>query len=369
MSALARNSQGFVAGSMIGTLGGLIGLGGAEFRLPVLVGVFRFGSLEAVILNKAMSLVVVAAALLFRGGTIAPGTLANHLDVVLNLLAGSLVGAWWAAGHAITLPRQWLNRIILVLLVGLALVMLSEAWAGVHEGSTPLFEAGALLWMAGLIAGLGIGMVAALLGVAGGELLIPVIVLLYGLDIKLAGSLSLMVSLPTMIVGFARYSRADAFKVLREEKLLMRWMVAGSILGAVHEGSTPLFEAGALLWMAGLIAGLGIGMVAALLGVAGGELLIPVIVLLYGLDIKLAGSLSLMVSLPTMIVGFARYSRADAFKVLREEKLLMRWMVAGSILGAALGGLLLGLVPTGWLLGLLGVVLLVSAIKTFQHAH
>ena len=30
---------------------------------------------------------------------------------------------------------------------------------------------------------------------------------------------------------------------------------------------------------------------------------------------------------------------------------------------------LLGLVPTGWLLGLLGVVLLVSAIKTFQHAH
>jgi uncharacterized membrane protein YfcA len=137
----------------------------------------------------------------------------------------------------------------------------------------------------------------------------------------------------------------------------------------VHEGSTPLFEAGALLWMAGLIAGLGIGMVAALLGVAGGELLIPVIVLLYGLDIKLAGSLSLMVSLPTMIVGFARYSRADAFKVLREEKLLMRWMVAGSILGAALGGLLLGLVPTGWLLGLLGVVLLVSAIKTFQHAH
>lgn len=182
MSTPARNGQGFVAGSLIGTLGGLIGLGGAEFRLPVLVGVFRFNTLEAVILNKAMSLVVVAAALLFRGGTIAPGTLANHLDVVLNLLAGSLVGAWWAAGHAITLSRQWLNRIIMVLLVGLALVMLSEAWAGVHEGSTPLFEAGPLRFVAGLVAGLGIGMVAALLGVAGGELLIPVIVLLYGVN-------------------------------------------------------------------------------------------------------------------------------------------------------------------------------------------
>jgi uncharacterized membrane protein YfcA len=38
-------------------------------------------------------------------------------------------------------------------------------------------------------------------------------------------------------------------------------------------------------------------------------LLIPTLVLLFGVDIKLAGSLSLAVSLPTMIVGFTRYSR------------------------------------------------------------
>lgn len=49
-----------------GALGGLSGLGGAEFRLPVLIGLFKPGTLEAVILNKAMSLVV-AAALLFAG--------------------------------------------------------------------------------------------------------------------------------------------------------------------------------------------------------------------------------------------------------------------------------------------------------------
>ena len=52
----SRSSQGFVTGSLIGTLGGLIGLGGAEFRLPVLVGLFRLGTLEAIILNKATSL-------------------------------------------------------------------------------------------------------------------------------------------------------------------------------------------------------------------------------------------------------------------------------------------------------------------------
>lgn len=267
MRAGTRNGQGFVAGSLIGTLGGLIGLGGAEFRLPVLVGLFRLGTLEAVILNKAMSLVVVATALLFRGSTLSPAILADHLDVVLNLLAGSLVGAWWAAGRVITLPRQRLNRIVLALLIGLSLLMLSEAWTGGHGGGIPLLEAGPLRFVVGLLAGLGIGMVAALLGVAGGELLIPTIVLLYGLDIKLAGSLSLMVSLPTMIAGFARYSRADAFDVLRQEQPLMRWMVAGSILGA------------------------------------------------------------------------------------------------------ALGGLLLVLVPTDQLMGLLGIVLLVSAIKTFQHTR
>ena len=47
----------FVSGTGIGSLVGLIGLGGAEFRLPFLISVFRFGALEAVIINNAMSLV------------------------------------------------------------------------------------------------------------------------------------------------------------------------------------------------------------------------------------------------------------------------------------------------------------------------
>lgn len=53
----------FGAGAAIGVLGGMIGLGGAEFRLPLLIGLFGFAALSAVILNKAMSLVVVLVAL------------------------------------------------------------------------------------------------------------------------------------------------------------------------------------------------------------------------------------------------------------------------------------------------------------------
>ena len=55
-----------MAGAAVGVLGDLIGLGGAEFRLPILIGIFGFEALPAVILNKAMSLVVVAFSIPFR---------------------------------------------------------------------------------------------------------------------------------------------------------------------------------------------------------------------------------------------------------------------------------------------------------------
>lgn len=259
-----RSVWAFLWGGLIGTLGGLIGLGGAEFRLPVLVGRFRLPTLEAVIFNQAMSLVVVAFSLTFRGKAIPFTQLANHADIALNLLAGSLVGAWWAAGHAMRMPRRLFDRVILFLLVMLACVLLAETWIGGHDGGAPLMADSALRWAAGLGAGLFIGMVAALLGVAGSELLIPTLVLLY-------------------------------------------------------------------------------------------------------LDIKLSGSLSLAVSLPTMMVGFARYREAAAFAALRQERALFVSMAGGSILGAAVGGLLLGVVPGTWLLTALGAILLVSAVKVFQH--
>jgi uncharacterized membrane protein YfcA len=89
---LGRLLLAFVGGCVIGTLGGLIGLGGAEFRLPLLIGPFGFAVLDAVILNKAMSLVVVATALPFRSQTIPWSLVAAHWTAIVNLLAGSLAG-------------------------------------------------------------------------------------------------------------------------------------------------------------------------------------------------------------------------------------------------------------------------------------
>lgn len=59
-----------LAGSAVGILGGIIGPGGAEFRLRLVIGLFGFVALHGVILNKAMSLVVVTSALFFRMGTV-----------------------------------------------------------------------------------------------------------------------------------------------------------------------------------------------------------------------------------------------------------------------------------------------------------
>jgi uncharacterized membrane protein YfcA len=119
--------------------------------------------------------------------------------------------------------------------------------------------------------------------------------------------------------------------------------------------------------LVGLVAGFGIGVVAAVMGVAGGELLIPTIVLLYGLDIKLAGSLSLAVSLPTMLVAFARYSRDQAFTVLRGNGRFLLTMTVGSVVGSVGGALLLGVVPNLLLIPALALLLLLSAIKLWRH--
>lgn len=224
----------FSGGAVIGALGGLIGLGGAEFRLPLLIGWFRFAALEAVILNKAMSLLVVAAALVFRANTIPLSEVAGHWPVILNLLAGSLVGAWFAAGWATRMRASMLYRVMAVLLVLIAGVLMFG-----HEAATKGAPAlnGIALMMAGIVAGFGIGVVASFLGVAGGELLIPTLILLFGMEIKVAGSLSLAVSLPTMLVGFARYSRDSSFQVLARNQYFVVVMAAGSIVGAFIGGN------------------------------------------------------------------------------------------------------------------------------------
>lgn len=236
----------FAVGALIGILGGLIGLGGAEFRLPLLMALFGFAALQAVILNKAMSLVVVTAALPARAFAVPWHDVADHWWIAANLLAGSMVGAWAAAGWATRMHSRTLHRTLALLLVAIAVVLAGTHYAELGSLDIPAGPRA----IVGVLAGVLIGMVAAFMGVAGGELLIPTIVLIFGAGIRLAGSLSLLVSLPTMLVAFTRYSRDSAFTVLHQNLRFLALMGAGAVAGGAllqYVASPALIAALALI--------------------------------------------------------------------------------------------------------------------------
>ena len=181
-------------------------------------------------MNKAVSLILVASALAFRGLAIPFDTVLSTWPIAINLLCGSLLGSWLGADIATRLTAATLYRVIAVLLVAVALVLLLFHEPVIANGPA---LSGAALIVAGVLAGAVIGAIASLLGVAGGEFLISTLVLLFGVDIKVAGSLSLAISFPTMLVGFARYSRDQSFAVLGRNRPFLIAMVAGSIAGAL----------------------------------------------------------------------------------------------------------------------------------------
>jgi uncharacterized membrane protein YfcA len=142
--------------------------------------------------------------------------------------------------------------------------------------------------------------------------------------------------------------------------------VALIVEGFLPGGAPVLLPASSVVWIAaGLLFGLGIGLVSSLLGVAGGEVIIPTLVFAYGADIKTAGTASLLISLPTVAVGIARYARQRAYAPSALAQTVAP-MGLGSVLGAVIGGLLVGSVPAPLLKFGLGIILILSAWRTFR---
>src|SRR5215203_5856996 len=198
-------------GAPIGLLGGLIGLGGAEFRLPVLAGAFGYAARRALALNLAISLVTVVSALLIRGGTLSFAPLLGLLPVVVAMIAGAVSVAY----------------------VGAALIV--EAFLP-QDVSGLLPDPLLVRVVAAAVFGLGVGLVSSLLGVAGGELIIPTLVFAFGAGIKTAGTASLLISLPTVAVGVLRHRRLGSFTDRADLTQTLAPMGAGSVIGAVAGG-------------------------------------------------------------------------------------------------------------------------------------
>lgn len=219
----------------IGTLGGLIGLGGAEFRLPVLAGPLGYPARQAVPLNLAISLCTIAASLAIRGRTLSFAQVSPLAPAIQALIGGAVFAAFFGTALFGRLSNARLERTILVLLLGIGTALIVE---GFLPTAIPALVSADVPWRVatGILFGLAIGLVSSLLGVAGGELIIPTLVFAYGADIKTAGTASLLISLPTVLVGVLRHVQRGAYADRRALSATVTPMGIGSVIGAVLGG-------------------------------------------------------------------------------------------------------------------------------------
>jgi uncharacterized membrane protein YfcA len=224
-----RNIWAFAWGVLVAILGGLIGLGGAELRLPVLVSIFNYRTLQAIIINLMVSLVTVTFSFIFRSGIIGLDNVFANLTVIINILAGSLIGSSVGVNYATKINEKTLNRVVVVFLFFLSFVLIGHNFIfSLQSWQLPNLLRIGIVFVAGIV----IGIFSSMLGVAGGELIIPTIIMVFAIDIKLAGSLSLAISIPTIIMGLYKYKSHKRLKEVKSEQGFIVSMASGSILGA-----------------------------------------------------------------------------------------------------------------------------------------
>ncbi len=219
----------------IGGLAGLIGLGGGELRLPVLMHSIGFDAKSAVPLNLMISLVTLSFAMLSRSGTVSLTAIIPHLPEVTGLAIGGMASAVYGVRLVRRLSGERLVRLIACLLVGIGALLLWEA-AFPFQYVSPLPAGVTAHLLSGIVIGVGIGLVSSVLGVAGGELLIPTLIFIFGADIRTAGSASILISLGIVLMGLWRYWQSNAIPQGRGIQRITFAMSAGSILGATLGG-------------------------------------------------------------------------------------------------------------------------------------
>lgn len=178
-------------------------------RVPLACAHARIGydARSAVPLNLLTSLVTLAFALAIRSRSVSLAGVVPHMPEMVGLLAGGIASAFYGARLVSRLSDANLVRIIAGLLAMIGLLMVGEAFLSMQTGD--LLPANfAAHFAGGALIGIVVGLVSSLLGVAGGELLIPALILVFGSDIKTAGSASILISLGVVLVGLWRHWRA-----------------------------------------------------------------------------------------------------------------------------------------------------------------
>lgn len=96
----------------IGGLARLIGLGGGEFRLPVLMRVIGFPAKAAVPLNLVISLATLAFALVTRNHAVPVESIFGHMPEVIGLVFGGIATAFYGTSLVARLSDRRLTQLI-----------------------------------------------------------------------------------------------------------------------------------------------------------------------------------------------------------------------------------------------------------------
>ena len=192
-----------VTGLVGGLLSGVFGVGGGILMVPLLtlwVGLDQRRAVATSLAAIVLSSTTGSISYLLRGAVDVPAAIA--------LAAGSVVGPVVGTALLKRLPLAVLRWAFVALLVGVAVRLLLPVPA--HAGPVPLS-----FWpLAGLVVlGLAVGVASGLFGIGGGVLIVPSLVLLFGVGELIAKGTSLLVMIPTGVVGTASNLRAGLVDV------------------------------------------------------------------------------------------------------------------------------------------------------------
>lgn len=178
--------------------------------------------------------------------------------------------------------------------------------------------------------GLAAGLMSGLFGVGGGTVIVPLLVMFLHFDQRLAAGTSLAAIVPTAAVGVVSYAVPGAvawipalilaagavvgaqigtWLLARLPQNVLRWGFVGFLLVVIvmlfivvpsRDADLPL----TVLTVTGLVAlGVVTGVLAGLLGVGGGVIVVPALMLLFGTSDLIAKGTSLLMMIPTAISG------------------------------------------------------------------
>ena len=190
---------GFALAVLIGLTLGLVGGGGSILTVPVLVYVMGYEPKSAV----AMSLPVVGVTSLV--GAVGHWREGN-LDwrAVTGFAPLAMVGAVLGARLAALVSARFQLTLLAVVMAAAGLLLLRNAGSGRDDGGSE-GVAGPGRRIAFAATGLGVGVLTGLVGVGGGFLIVPALVLLMGVPMRRAVGTSLVVIGLSTLTGLVAY--------------------------------------------------------------------------------------------------------------------------------------------------------------------